>query len=92
MNKAVLFGGVAALVLTVVGMVAFKMVDDASITASTDSANVDHTINIGVDNWAGYFILCSPETRKRALDKRVLIRCIDDKANFAVRMENLLTG
>ena len=92
MNKAVLFGGVAVLILTVVGMKAFKMVDDASITASTDSANVDHTINIGVDNWAGYFILCSPETRKRALDKRVLIRCIDDKANFAVRMENLRTG
>lgn len=87
----IIIGAVVA-VVAIGGMVSYKFMDDAAIIASTDSANVDYTINIGVDNWAGYFIACSPETRKRALDKSVLIKCVDDGADLAKRMEDLRTG
>lgn len=87
----IIVGAVVA-VAAIGGMIAYKMMDDAAIVASSDSANVNYTIRIGVDNWAGYYPLCSAETRKRALDKGVLVECKDDGANFAQRMKNLRTG
>ena len=86
---------IAVAVVVVVGigsMVAFKLFDDATLTASTDSANVEETINIGVDNWAGYYVLCSKEARRLALEKKVLIKCHDDKADYPDRMMKLKDG
>lgn len=74
------------------GMLAYKFMDDASLTALTDSANVRETVNIGVDSWAGYTILCSSETRRLALEDGILIKCLDDKANYTDRMAKLASG
>lgn len=84
--------GAAAMTLAIGGMIAYKFMEEAAITASTDSANIEYTINIGVDNWAGYYPLCSPVTRKNALDEGLLIKCHDDKADYAGRMQKLKTG
>jgi len=83
---------VIALILTLIGvggMVGYKVFDDASLTASTDSANVRETVNIGVDSWAGYTVLCSTETRRLALVDGILVKCHDDKANYTDRMAKL---
>jgi len=87
----IIIGGVL-MALFVVGMIAYKFMDDAALTAATDSANVKHTVNIGVDNWAGYSILCSKETRRLALNDGVLIKCEDDQADYPLRMQRLLDG
>ena len=91
--KAVhIIASVVLLSVAVGGMVIYKVMDDAALTAATDSANIDHTVNIGVDNWAGYSILCSAEMRRIALDRRVLVKCHDDQANYGSRMSKLKSG
>ena len=84
--------GIGLAVLAVVGMIGYKLYDSASLESITDSANVRETVNIGVDNWAGYFVLCSKETRRIALDDGILIKCHDDKANYPERMAKLASG
>ena len=76
-------------VIGVAAMGAYKFMDTESLIASTDSSKVDHTVNIGVDSWAGYTILCSSELRRIALEDRVLVKCHDDKANYPERMAKL---
>lgn len=91
--KAHIIIGITAMVLGIGAMVGYKLFEDAELISATDSSNIKHTVNIGVDNWAGYSILCSRETRRLALDRGgVLIRCEDDQANYTQRMEKLDQG
>ena len=87
----VIIAGVV-MIFGIVAMVAVKFLDTESLIAATDSSQVDHTVNIGVDSWAGYTILCSTETRRLALLDKVLIKCHDDKANYPDRMAKLDSG
>ena len=80
-------------VLGVGGMVAFKFIDTELLIEATDSSKIKHTVNIGVDNWAGYTILCSKEARRIALEEDgTLIKCHDDKADYPSRMAKLKSG
>ena len=39
-------------------------------------------LTIGVDNWIGYFPLCSGEMRKRMRTAGYVLACDDDKADY----------
>lgn len=80
------------MLLGIGGMVVFKFVDTESLIAATDSSQVDHTVNIGVDSWAGYTILCSDEIRRLTMAEKVQIKCHDDKANYPERMAKIKDG
>jgi outer membrane protein OmpA-like peptidoglycan-associated protein/ABC-type nitrate/sulfonate/bicarbonate transport system substrate-binding protein len=60
--------------------------------ATTDARATKGRIVIGVDNWIGYFPLCSDEMRKRMRTAGYVLRCDDDKADYAKRLANLRSG
>lgn len=59
---------------------------------SSDARNIKSTLVIGVDNWIGYFPLCSGELRKRMRAKGYGVQCDDDKADYAARLARLKAG
>ena len=59
---------------------------------SSDARGTRGTIRIGVDNWVGYFPLCSDENKRRMRRVGYLLRCEDDGANYGERMRKLRTG
>lgn len=59
---------------------------------TTDARGTKGRIVIGVDNWIGYFPLCSDELRKRMRAKAYVLRCEDDKADYAKRLADLKSG
>ena len=92
---------IAALALIVVGArsagAGYKyLLADASRTRTqidtTDARGTKGRIAIGVDNWIGYFPLCSDEMRKRMRSRRLRARCEDDKADYAKRFAALKSG
>ncbi|WP_455205583.1 OmpA family protein [Kaarinaea lacus] len=63
---------------------------EASQQKQTSDAKVTKgKITIGVDNWIGYFPLCSPEMRKRMRRSGYNLQCQDDNADYAKRMQQL---
>jgi len=59
---------------------------------TTDARATKGRIVIGVDNWIGYFPLCADEMRKRLRVQGYVLRCEDDKADYAKRFANLKSG
>jgi len=59
---------------------------------TSDARDTKGRITIGVDNWIGYFPLCSGEMKKRMRTAGYVLVCEDDKADYAVRMQNLRDG
>jgi hypothetical protein len=58
-----------------------KMEERKNKTLSSDAGQVKGQIHIGVDNWIGYFPLCSPHMKKLMRGAGYLLDCIDDQAN-----------
>jgi outer membrane protein OmpA-like peptidoglycan-associated protein len=56
---------------------------------TTDARGTKGRIAIGVDNWIGYFPLCSDEMRKRMRAAGYVLVCDDDKADYPKRFANL---
>jgi outer membrane protein OmpA-like peptidoglycan-associated protein len=86
----------AAIVIGMLGMVAYyfiepKLKKDAQ-TETSDAAGLKGEINIGVDNWIGYFPLCSPNLRTRMISAGYLLKCNDDKADYTSRFKSLKRG
>ena len=79
-----------------IGMIGFKyfqpMIEDYKTKESSDAGQIKNTIKIGVDSWVGYFPLCSKDFRKRMRGNGYLIKCVDDKANYQERYQNLKDG
>ncbi|SMF57312.1 phosphate ABC transporter substrate-binding/OmpA family protein [Pseudobacteriovorax antillogorgiicola] len=85
------------IVLTgLLGMIAFKylepMIEQYQKEETSDAGNIKQTIKIGVDSWVGYFPLCSKDFRQRMRSNGYLIKCIDDKADYATRYSRLKKG
>lgn len=59
---------------------------------SSDARDIKAKLAIGVDNWIGYFPLCSNEMRKRMRAKGYLVQCEDDKADLKGRVQKLKGG
>ncbi len=60
--------------------------------ATSDSVKTQGTIRVGVDSWVGYVPLCGSVLRNRLKNAGQKIECVDDKANYAKRMEMLKAG
>jgi outer membrane protein OmpA-like peptidoglycan-associated protein len=66
---------------------------NASQQRSTSDASATRgVLRIGVDNWIGYFPLCSPEMRRNLRSRGYTLQCIDDAANYTERFEKLAGG
>ena len=78
------------------GMAAYKFgwpyVQEELDRASSDARDTKAKLVVGVDNWIGYFPLCSGELRKRMRAKAYSLQCEDDKADYPARMQKLKAG
>src|SRR5262245_542644 len=87
---------IAILVLGVIGLVAFKfgwpIVQERLQLETSDARDTRVKMVIGVDNWIGYFVLCSAELKQRMRANGYRVECQDDKADYAGRMQRLKDG
>ncbi|MEN8207311.1 MAG: phosphate ABC transporter substrate-binding/OmpA family protein [Pseudomonadota bacterium] len=60
--------------------------------STSDAAATHGVLRIGMDNWIGYFPLCSPEMTRRLRDAGYALRCEDDQADYARRFKRLKAG
>lgn len=75
-----------------VGKIVMTQLQDQEFFAFTDAGGSKGKISIGVDNWIGYFPLCSPVMKRRIHQRGYLLECIEDQANYAQRLEALNKG
>ncbi len=57
--------------------------------SQSDARESKGHIKIAVDNWIGYFPLCSPEMKKRMRQQGWNLVCEDDQADYPQRMKRL---
>lgn len=88
-----------ALVLLVLGCAAVfawkyvaPVLERRSQINTSDAVKTKGIINIGVDNFLGYYILCSPHLRSQMRNGGYEVQCIDDDAAYEKRMELLRDG
>ena len=95
MNKTII-GAVLIIVIVTIGAVGVKLLlpvfEEVQQKATTDATKTKGKIRIAVDNWIGYFILCSPELKSAMRKAGYIVVCEDDNANYALRMERLEDG
>lgn len=88
--------GAGLLILGALAAAAYKfawpMVEARLQIDTTDARATKGRIVIGVDNWIGYFPLCSDELRKRMRGVGYVVRCEDDKADYPKRFASLKSG
>ena len=60
--------------------------------STSDAAATRGVLTIGVDNWIGYFPLCSPEMRRNLRARGYALECIEDAADYGERLRKLAEG
>lgn len=77
-----------------IGIVRFvvPILSDSQQRETSDARGTKGRMVIGVDNWIGYFPLCSGEMRKRMRRSGYVLVCEDDQANYPERMRRLRKG
>lgn len=60
--------------------------------ATSDAGEAQTKVRIGMDNWVGYFPLCSPEMKRRLRNRGIQLQCIDDQADYKQRFWKLDKG
>ncbi|MBF0104790.1 MAG: OmpA family protein [Deltaproteobacteria bacterium] len=95
MNKHVVIF-ILIIVLGIAGMLGYYFINPKMIektnTSITDAKDIKGQIRIGVDNWIGYYVLCSKEMQRRVRNLNYRLKCIDDKADYKGRMQALSRG
>ncbi|MGR9044502.1 MAG: phosphate ABC transporter substrate-binding/OmpA family protein [Gammaproteobacteria bacterium] len=88
-----------ALALLVCGSIAIfggkallTYLEDKQSIAVSDAKLSKGKIVIGIDNWIGYFPLCSPVMQRRLYQQGYLLECVEDKADYGQRIESLANG
>ena len=88
-----------AIIAAVVGIIALafmKYFDVQSQSAHTvntsDAQHIKATVKIGVDNWAGYYPLCSKHFRSSMRNAGLLSDCDNDNADLDARFTKLRKG
>lgn len=76
----------------IMGKIVQVQQQDSKIFSFTDAGASKGKITIGVDNWIGYFPLCSPVMKRRLYQQGYLLECIEDQADYAQRLESLNKG
>lgn len=88
---ALLLLTLASAVLVAVWMLLPRILDRRQ-TDTSDAARVREKVRIGVDNWIGYFPLCSPEMKNSMRQAGYQLVCEDDSADYPERMRRLKEG
>ena len=87
---------VTLVVLGIVGILAYKfllpLIEESQQKETSDAKAIKGKIIIGIDNWIGYFPLCSQEMRKRMRRSGYNLQCEDDSADYKTRMRRLDAG
>jgi outer membrane protein OmpA-like peptidoglycan-associated protein/ABC-type nitrate/sulfonate/bicarbonate transport system substrate-binding protein len=87
---------IAILLLGTIAILGYRFalphLEDAFQRATSDAAATRGKVRIGVDNWVGYFPLCSPEMTRRMRAEGYALRCEDDQADVPKRLERLAEG
>jgi outer membrane protein OmpA-like peptidoglycan-associated protein len=84
---------VGILVVGVLAIGGYKLsrpfLQDELERSSSDAAGTHGTIHIGMDNWIGYFPLCSPVMERNLRKEGYILSCEDDKADYSKRFKKL---
>ncbi|MDQ7091944.1 MAG: phosphate ABC transporter substrate-binding/OmpA family protein [Methylococcales bacterium] len=84
------------LIVGVLSLIIAKVVhtqwQDNKLFSLTDAGSSKGKITIGIDNWIGYFPLCSPVMKRRLYQQGYLLECIEDQGDYEQRLEALNTG
>jgi len=95
MNKRII-GAVLLLALASVAIVSVWLILprilDWQQTDTSDASRAKEKIRIAVDNWIGYFPLCSPEMKNTMRQAGYQLVCEDDSADYPGRMKRLKDG
>ena len=67
-------------------------VEDHWHRIASDAKATKGTITIAMDNWVGYYPLCSEEMERRMRSEGYLLKCEDDNADYPARMKRLKDG
>lgn len=71
---------------------ALPWLNDRLQRETSDASVIHGVIRIGMDNWIGYFPLCSQEMVRRMRQQGYALRCEDDQADYAKRFKRLAAG
>lgn len=87
---------IAIVVLGALAIVGYRFarpfLTDAAQRQTSDAAATRGKASIGMDSWIGYFPLCSPQMERRMRVEGYVLRCEDDKADYATRFQRLANG
>lgn len=86
----------AVIIILAVGLIAmlayrftWPYLENSLQTETSDAAVIKHRLRLGMDNWVGYFPMCSPEMQQRLRNRAIQLQCIDDKADYHGRFGRL---
>jgi outer membrane protein OmpA-like peptidoglycan-associated protein/ABC-type nitrate/sulfonate/bicarbonate transport system substrate-binding protein len=88
----VVFGFVAILAYKFLLPLIVELFEESQQKETSDAKAIKGKILVGVDNWIGYFPLCSQEMRKRMRRSGYNLQCEDDNADYKARMQRLEDG
>lgn len=88
---ALLLLALATVVIVAVWLLLPRILDWRQ-TDTSDAARAREKVRIAVDNWVGYFPLCSPEMKNSMRLAGYQLICEDDRADYPRRMRRLKEG
>ena len=90
---------IAAIVIAMLGIpliFAWKytapVLEQHALTQSSDAVQSKGTVAVGVDNFIGYYPLCSPHLRTLMRAEGYEFTCIDDEADYVGRFQKVKEG
>lgn len=93
-SKHYIFFGI--IIVGISAMLSYKLykpvMDENSQLLQSDASKIKGKIIIGVDDWIGYYILCSKQMKTMTRNSGYLLGCVNDKANMDERMDKLEKG
>lgn len=90
--KAVILLLAAGLVVIFGVRLLLPMLQDSTQRQTSDASATKGTLRIGMDNWVGYFPLCSPPMQRRIHEAGYLLKCDNDDADYPRRFRRLRDG
>ena len=89
----------AVILLLVIGLAVIfgarlllPMLVDSAQRQTSDAHATKGVLSIGMDNWVGYFPMCSQPMQRRLRQAGYLLRCENDDADYAQRFRRLRDG
>jgi len=92
-RKSIALGILIVGVAVLGGLKMFSLEQNTSMTVATsDASSMKESIKIGVDNWVGYYLLCSKNYRTSMRNIGIRATCENDNANLDDRFSKLRSG